>query len=245
MKKTPIILIPANVIDYAGLPAHVVRDTYIRAIVEVMGGVPLMIPAMGKDFDFRSIADRVDGVLLSGSPSHVAPACYGEEQLFGDEDLDPRRDATTLPMIQQVIDMDKPLMAICRGFQELNVVRGGTLHQFIHEIPGKRDHRKPADKPLKDTYEAQAHPVIAQKGGLFEKIGLQGEFSVNTLHQQGINKLGDGLKVEAISDDGIIEAISIPGKRFVLGTQWHPEGDYYLNKTSVKIFEAFKNAIAA
>ena len=128
MKKTPIILIPANVIDYAGLPAHVVRDTYIRAIVEVMGGVPLMIPAMGKDFDFRSIADRVDGVLLSGSPSHVAPACYGEEQLFGDEDLDPRRDATTLPMIQQVIDMDKPLMAICRGFQELNVVMGGTLH---------------------------------------------------------------------------------------------------------------------
>ena len=141
--------------------------------------------------------------------------------------------------------MDKPVMAICRGFQELNVVMGGTLHQRIHELPGKNDHRGGKDRPLKDIYERQAHSMITQKGGLFERLGLPAEFTVNSLHQQGVDKLGNNLQVEALSDDGVIEAISVPGKRFVLGTQWHPEGDWYLNDTSKRILSAFRDAVTA
>lgn len=242
-KKRPIVCIPGNIIDYGGLPGHMIRDTYVRAVVEVIGGIPLMIPAIGDAFDFRDIASLVDGILLTGSPSHVAPAAYGAKQVFDDKELDTRRDATTLPLIRQAIDMDKPVMAICRGFQELNVAMGGTLHQRIHELPGKKDHRGGKDKPLKEIYETQAHNVNSQKGGLFERLHLPSQFSVNSLHQQGVDKLGDNLVVEAITDDGVIEAVSVPDKRFILGTQWHPEGDWYLNDTSKKILTAFGDVI--
>ena len=238
-RKHPIILIPGNIIEYNGLPAHAIRDTYVRAVVELIKGVPLMVPAIVKDFDFADIAAQVDGILLTGSPSHVAPAVYGAQQVFDDKELDTARDATTLPLIRKAIEMDKPVMAICRGFQELNVAMGGTLHQRIHEIPGKNDHRGAKDKPLKVVYETQAHKVIAQKGGVFERLHLPAEFTVNSLHQQGVDRLGKGLYVEAISDDGIIEAVSVPNKKFVVGTQWHPEGDWYLNKTSERILTAF------
>jgi putative glutamine amidotransferase len=193
--------------------------------------------------DLRDIAGMIDGVLLTGSPSHVAPACYGEKQRFEDKDLDPARDATTLPLIQQTIDMDKPMLAICRGFQELNVVLGGTLHQFVHELPGKLDHRVIPGSTIREAYHRQGHKVIVNKGGIFERMQVPAEFSVNTIHQQGIDKLGEGLHVEAVSEDGLIEAVSMPGKSFILGTQWHPEGDWDINDMSRKIFEAFGTAL--
>lgn len=244
-KKKPIICIPANVLPSEGLPVHVVRDTYIRAVLDIIGGVPLMIPAMGKHFNFSDIADRIDGLLLSGSPSHVSPAFYGKDQQFEDKYLDPARDATTLPMIKQAVDLDLPVMAICRGFQELNVVMGGTLHQKVHELPGKKDHRADLTRPLKDVYETKAHHVHAKKGGWFEKLKMPEEFTVNSLHEQGVDKLGDGLFVEAISDDGVIEAFSLPGKKFVVGVQWHPEGDYYMNDVSRQIIKGFGDALCA
>jgi putative glutamine amidotransferase len=241
--KRPIILIPANIIDYSGLPAHAIRDTYVRAVMEVVKGIPLILPAIGADFDFRDLAARIDGILLTGSPSHVAPSRYGAAQQFPDKELDTARDETALPILRQAIEMDMPVMAICRGFQELNVVMGGTLHQKIHELPGYKDHRGAKDRPLQAVYETQAHKVIANKGGVFEKLGLPAEFTVNSLHQQGIDRVGDGLHVEAVSEDGVIEAVSVPGRRFVLGTQWHPEGDWRLNKTSEKILSAFGDVV--
>lgn len=244
-KKRPIVCIPGNIIDYGGLPGHIIRDTYVRAVVELIGGIPLMIPAIGEAFDLNEIADRVDGILLTGSPSHVQPARYGAKQVFDDKELDTRRDATTLPLIRQAIEMDKPVMAICRGFQELNVVMGGTLHQRVHELPGKKDHRGGKEKPLRAIYETTAHGVTVQKGGVFERLGLPAQFSVNSLHQQGVDKLGDNLVVEAISDDGVIEAVSVPNKRFILGTQWHPEGDWYLNDSSKTILSGFAAALRA
>lgn len=242
MAKRPIILIPGNVIQYTGLPAHAIRDTYVRAVEEVVGGTALMLP-VGKNFDLRDVADQIGGIMLTGSPSNVAPACYGAAQEFPDSELDLKRDATVLPLLKQAIDLDMPVMAICRGFQELNVAMGGTLHQKVHDLPGKRDHRAAKDLPLQQIYELQAHKVETKKGGMFEKMGLPAEFTVNTLHQQGINKLGNHLYVEAVSDDGIIEAVSVPGRRFVLGTQWHPEGDWYLNKASEKILASFGEVV--
>jgi putative glutamine amidotransferase len=242
-RRRPLVLIPGNIIEYSGLPAHAIRDTYVRAVVDVIRGVPLILPAIGADFDYAEIADQIDGILLTGSPSHVAPACYGAEQKFPDKELDVARDATTLPLIRQAIDRDVPVMAICRGFQELNVALGGTLHQKVHELPGKRDHRGAKDLPLKTVYETQAHKVIANKGGVFERLALPTEFTVNSLHQQGLDRLGDGLHVEAVSEDGVVEAVSVPGKKFILGTQWHPEGDWYLNKNSERILSAFGEVI--
>jgi putative glutamine amidotransferase len=238
MSKIKTVLIPANTIDYDGLPAHVIRDTYARAVFEVCGAVPLVLPVLGKGLPFDDILAEVDGVMLTGSPSHLAPACYGAPQSFPDKDLDVARDSTTLPLIGRVIALDKPMLAICRGFQELNVAQGGTLHQKIHGIAGKQDHRS-IDGPLQKAYEHQAHKIIAEKGGVFEKIGLPATFTVNSLHQQGIDKLGRDLHVEARAEDGIIEAVSIPGRKFVLGTQYHPEADWKLNPQSVAVLKAF------
>lgn len=243
MTKKPIIGIPCNVVDWGGLPAHLGRDTFVKALTEVSGCTPLFIPATGKAFDFSDIAHVVDGILLTGSPSHVAPSCYGAKQNFEDKYLDPARDATTLPLIPLLLEKDIPLFAICRGFQEFNVATGGTLHQKVHELPGMLDHRHPEDRPLLEGYEKQAHKAISQKGGLFERWGLPAEFTVNTVHQQGVDRLGKGLHVEAVASDGLIEAVSVPGKKFALGTQWHPEGDYYLNPVSKRLFELFGQAV--
>lgn len=245
MSRKPIVGIACNVSDLGGLPAHTARDTYIRALTQVSDCTPLLIPALGAHFSFADIADVVDGLLMTGSPSHVSPALYGKPQEFENEYLDCARDATTLPLIKTAIEADVPLLAICRGFQELNVTMGGTLHQKVHELPGKLDHRGRKDMPLGKVYELQAHKVTVQKGGLLERFGLPATFTVNTLHQQGVDTPAPALTVEAVSEDGIIESLSIPSKRFVLGTQWHPEGDFHLSATSRRIFEVYGEALHA
>lgn len=243
MKKKPVILIPCNYIPFQETTAHVVKHQYIRPVLEVLNATPLLIPAIGRDFDFASVADFVDGLLLTGSPSHVSPACYGAERKFDKSDLDEQRDGTTLPLLKTAIDRDIPTFAICRGFQELNVICGGTLHQYVHELPGMRDHRHDKTRPLDKEYERASHRVKSEKGGWFERLGLPGEFSVNSLHTQGVDKLGQGLHIEARAEDGLIEAISLPGKRFFLGVQWHPEGDFLLNPNDLKLLEAFKEVL--
>lgn len=241
----PVIAVPCNIIDYNGSPGHIVRQTYIDALLDVADVVPVFIPSSGKKISFNDLKGRIDGLLLTGSPSHVAPACYGEKQIFPDSDLDLGRDATTLPLISEVLKADLPLLAICRGFQEMNVVMGGTLHQAVHDLPGKMDHRAQKNMTIVQVYRHQAHKVAVQKGGLLEKWGAPDHFTVNTVHQQGIDKLGEGLFVEAIADDGLVECVSIPGKKFAFGTQWHPEGDTDINPVSKLIFEKFGQALRA
>lgn len=244
MSKLPIVCIPSNYIrEPAGAPIHAVRNQYIRALVEVVQCIPLIIPAIGDKFDLRQIADKIDGILLTGAPSHVNPATYGAERDFEPECLDIERDETSLPIIRNAIDLDIPTFAICRGFQELNVTCGGTLHQFVHKLPGHLDHRAQRDLPHEQRYELLRHKVRAQTGGLFEKIGLPQKFDTNSLHQQGIDKLGSGLFVEGIAEDGLIEAVSMPGKRFILGTQWHPEGDFWKNPVDLALLQAFGNVL--
>ena len=241
-QKKPVVLIPSNIIYKNEMPCHFVRDTYVQALMSVAGCTPLILPVT-EGFDFDAVTDFVDGILLTGSPSNVCPSHYGAERVFDEKLLDLTRDATTLPLIRRAAEKDIPLIAVCRGFQEMNVAMGGSLHQKVQELPGKRDHRERQSDNLKIVYEPPAHKVRAEKGGLFEKIGLPAEFAVNSLHQQGVDRLGNGLHVEAISEDGLIEAFSVPGKRFVLGVQWHPEGDFHLNASSRQIFEAYGAAL--
>jgi len=243
MSSLPIVCIPCNRVEYQKASSHLVKHQYIRPLLEIVKCVPLLIPAIGKDFDLRSLAGKIDGILLTGSSSNVCPAHYGAARKFEDHDLDRDRDDTTLPLIRTAIDMDMPLFAICRGFQELNVACGGTLHQHVQELPGKIDHRGDYSLPVKEQYERQRHKIRAQKGGLFERLGLPAEFTANSSHQQGVDKLAPALFAEGVSEDGLIEAVSVPEKCFIVGTQWHPEGDFWLNPASVTLFEGFGRAL--
>ena len=216
-----------------------VRDTYIRALVEVANCNPLLVPVLEDGIDAEDLVKRVDGFLLTGARSHVNPDCYGHQRTFEDSFLDNARDATSIPILKAAIASDKPIMAICRGFQELNIAMGGTLNQSLHTTPGRMDHRASPELTTMEKFERRAHKVMVHKGGWFEKMGLPAEFTVNSIHEQGIDKLGNGLQIEATSEDGLIEAISLPGKTFVVGTQWHPEGDWPINPSSRRILASF------
>lgn len=243
MSKKPVVCIVCNSMEYEGVPAYFMKHSYVKVLVELLGCTPLLIPTIGKDFKFDDIADFTDGLFLSGATSNVSPSCYGAERKFDEKLIDTARDETDLPMIRAAIDMDIPLFAICRGFQEINVACGGTLHQFVQELPGKMDHRVNTDLPITKRYQEQRHKICTRKGGLFERLGLPEEFMTNSAHQQGVDKLGKGLFAEGISEDGLIEAFSFPGKKFVLGVQWHPEADFWLNPANKKLLEAFGQEI--
>ena len=243
MTKRPIVCVPCNIIDFDGTKAQAVRDTYIRALVEISGCTPLLVPTLEGGINADDIISRVDGFLLTGARSHVSPTCYGAERTFTDDYLDTARDNTTIPLLKVAVQADKPIIAICRGFQELNVALGGTLNQHVHDTDGLLDHRGKTEQSVIERFEYRAHKVHRQNGGWFEKIGLPSEFTVNSIHEQGIDRLAPGLTVEATAEDGLIEAISVPSKRFVLGTQWHPEGDWQINSTSKDIFSAFGAAL--
>jgi putative glutamine amidotransferase len=222
---------------------HQANDEYIVAVRDGAGALPLLIPATDDPLPVEDILAAVDGLLFTGAPSNVAPAQYGATARPGTE-LDVRRDATTLPLLRAAIAAGKPLLAICRGFQELNVALGGSLHQHVHEIPGRLDHHEPQNAPSRDVEYAPAHPVTLSPDGLLARLSGQAEAMVNSLHHQGIDRLAPGLAVEAVAPDGQIEGVSLPdAKGFVLGVQWHPEWAWAENPLSRAIFKGFGAAL--
>jgi putative glutamine amidotransferase len=224
-------------------PFHVVGEKYIAAVRDGAGALPLLIPVLSEPIPPADILASIDGLFFTGSVSNVAPKHYGgpapREGVLQDES----RDSTTLPLLKAAIESGTPLLCVCRGFQELNVALGGTLHQHVHEQPGKRDHREDTSAPLAEQY-GPAHEVRIEAGGLLAKIIEDWSFQVNSLHSQGIDRLAPKLHADAIAPDGIIEAISMPdAKSFVLGAQWHPEWRWAENKISRAIFAAFGEAV--
>jgi putative glutamine amidotransferase len=207
---------------------------------------PLIVPALGAATDFEALLAVADGVMLTGSPSNVHASLYGEEVLDPSLPQDAARDATTLPLIRAAIKRGIPLMAICRGFQEVNVALGGTLHQALHAVSGMADHRENKEHTLDQQY-APSHRVLLDPGGRMAQI-LDGaaEIQVNSLHGQGINQLASGLVAEARADDGLVEAYRVAdAKGFTLAVQWHPEWRFSENPDSVKLFKAFGDACRA
>ena len=179
---------------------------YIDAVLEAARTIPLLIPAVGARLPTDALLDRLDGLLLTGSPSNVDPALYGALPVQHDGPGDSARDATTLPLIRAAIGRDMPILAICRGHQELNVALGGTLHQQVSDVPGRIDHRADHCKSV-DVQYGPAHRVELSAAGYL--AGLSGERSieVNSLHEQGIAALAPGLTVEATAPDSQIEAV--------------------------------------
>jgi putative glutamine amidotransferase len=204
------------------------------------GGIPIMIPPMGEAQ--LALLDRIDGLLIPGSPSNVEPHHYGVAESLTPHKHDPQRDATTLPLIREAIRRGLPLLAICRGIQELNVALGGSLHQQVHDVDGRADHRA-GPGTLAEKY-APKHPVTLS-GSLARIIGA-GTIQVNSLHEQAIDRPAPRLVVEATAEDGTIEAVRVadaPG--FALGVQWHPEASVPSNPDSLALFRAFGEACRA
>lgn len=220
-------------------PFHIVGEKYLTAIVDGAGGFPLPIPALADLLDIDEVLERIDGLLVTGSPSNVEPHHYGGDP--GDEDThhDPHRDAMTLPLIPRAVEAGIPMLAICRGFQEANVAYGGSLHREVHAEEGYDDHREDKEESLEVQY-GPAHDVTFAPGGFLTRITGVSHATVNSLHSQGIESLGAGLSVEAEAHDGLIEAFSVDGaRRFALAVQWHPEWRVTENPVSLAIFRAF------
>lgn len=221
-----------------GMAIHTVNDEYVTALRDGAGALPLLIPSTDVPLDIGAVLEAVDGLLFTGAPSNVAPCHYGQSARPGTE-LDEARDATTLPLLCAAIERGKPLLAICRGFQELNVALGGSLHQHLHELPGRLDHREP-QHASRDVEYAHAHEVTFVPDGVLARLSGQSCAMVNSLHHQGVDRLAPMLTVEAVASDGLIEAVSMPGaKTFLLGVQWHPEWKMAVDPLSRAIFAGF------
>jgi putative glutamine amidotransferase len=241
--RRPIVLVPACVNRIGSHPYHTAQLKYVAAVADGAGCAPLIIPALGDATDIDALLAVADGVMLTGSPSNVHAGLYGEALLDPSLPLDPARDATTLPLIRAVIQRGIPLLAICRGFQEVNVALGGTLHQAVHDVAGMADHREQKIHTLEQQY-APSHRVLLEPDGRMTRIlgGVSG-IMVNSLHGQGINRLAPSLAVEARADDGLVEAYRVADATgFTLAVQWHPEWRFAENPDSVKLFSAFGEA---
>ena len=233
-----------------GMPNHAASDTYVRATDEVIGGVPILLPANGPTADIATLLDRLDGIILTGSRSNVQPTLYDGPPHAEGTPEDPGRDGITLPMIRAAIIRGVPLLAICRGFQELNVALGGSLHQRLQDLPDRFDHSTPM-QPSARLRQAKAHTVRVTSGGWLHRLAGAAEIAVNSLHNQGIDKLAPGLVVEGVAPDGTIEAVRVvasqagPAIGYAVGVQWHPEYDWRTDSLSKSIFEQFGEAVRA
>ncbi|HZD54514.1 MAG TPA: gamma-glutamyl-gamma-aminobutyrate hydrolase family protein [Woeseiaceae bacterium] len=222
-------------------PFHVVGEKYLTALSDAAGALPLMIPALGERLDAGQLLETLDGLLLTGSPSNVEPHHYGGERSIDGTLHDPHRDETTLPLITAALDEAIPILALCRGFQELNVALGGTLHQRVHEIPGYGMHKENRDDPVEAQY-GPSHFVNLCEGGQLRSLAGVDRVQVNSLHSQGVAKLAAGVSVEAVADDGLIEGFRVDRDGFALAIQWHPEWRVKENAFSTSIFQAFGDA---
>jgi len=243
--RKPVIGVPADRRLLGSHWFHCVGEKYLAAIADAADAVPLIVPAFGGRLELDTLLERCDGVLLTGSPSNVEPHHYDGPASAPGTWHDPERDATTLPMIPRVVAAGMPLLAICRGFQEMNVAYGGTLHQKLHELPGYLCHKEDESQPLEAQYAA-AHAVTLVPDGVMAGLAGRAEIQVNSLHSQGIDRLGSGLVAEALAPDGVIEGIRVanaPG--FALGVQWHPEWRALENEFSTALFAAFGAAARA
>ncbi len=243
MSRAPIVLVPACNRQLGDHPFHIAGRKYVAA-VRLAGCLPLVVPEARAD-ELDGLLELADGVLLTGSPSNVHPSHFGEAVHDPRLPLDALRDAWTLPLIPRALERGVPFFGICRGFQETNVALGGSLYQAVQEVPGRMDHRSPEGVPVEVAY-GLAHPVQVVPGGLLERLLPEPSFQVNSVHGQGVQRLAEGLRVEAMAPDGLVEAFTRPdAPAFNLCVQWHPEWQAEHNPVSLALLRAFGDACRA
>lgn len=238
-----MVWLPADhrVLGEHHMPYLVLGDKYARAVKVGAHSQPVMFP-LADAAQVPQLLDLVDGVMLTGSPSNVHPSHFNEEVHDSSLPLDPERDSLTLALVKACVVQGVPLLGICRGFQEINVAMGGSLHQTVHAVAGLMDHREPEGSI--DQQYAPSHPVRFEPGSVFEQWAGAPEARVNSLHGQGIGRLAPGLQALARAPDGLVEAFEVTGARsFAYAVQWHPEWRCWESPFYSAIFRAFGDAV--
>jgi putative glutamine amidotransferase len=220
-------------------------DMCSEAVANAAGCLPLIVPADPHFVTVAELLDTCDGFLLPGARPNVHPEEYGDDETEAHGAFDRGRDAIALPLVRACLQRGQPFFGICRGFQEVNVALGGTLHPEIRDLPGRDNHRMPPDGTLEEKF-ALRHPVRFTLGGPFHRLLGRTEVMTNTLHGQGITEPGEGVVIDGHAPDGTPEAIYIkdaPG--FALSVQWHPEWRACEDPVSAGLFAAFGDAARA
>ena len=242
----PVVAVPADLKTVDGVVWHAAQNQYVKAALKVADVMSFIVPAFEEGNEADAILDHVDGLLVSGSVSNVHPSLYGIEAREEDGPFDPGRDATSLPLIRRAIERGIPLLAICRGIQELNVALGGTLQTEIQEKEGIWDHRKPDTSDRDEAFAIRQSVIVKEGSCIANYLGLAGEIQINSLHRQAIAETAPRLQVEATAPDGTVEAVSVIGaKAFACGVQWHPEYWAETDAPSRNLFTAFGDAVRA
>ena len=224
---------------------HAAGDKYVRAIAQLALAVPLVIPALTQGFEPARLLEQLDGLFLTGSSSNVHPRHYGQQSSPRHLPHDEARDTVTLALLQECIAQSVPLLAVCRGMQELNVALGGTLHAELQALDDRIDHHAPDNAPMEVQY-GPSHTVRLVAGGHLEAIAGVSVMEVNSIHYQGIDQLAPALVAEAHAPDGTIEAVRLRNSgQFALGVQWHPEYRAHEIEFSRRLFHRFGEAARA
>ncbi|MEZ0169619.1 gamma-glutamyl-gamma-aminobutyrate hydrolase family protein [Microvirga sp. TS319] len=242
----PIVGILGNRTYDGLLPTQSVDEKYLRALVDLSGVDVIILPALENSSGLENILDHVDGILFTGAATNVHPDYFepgAEEARY--RPFDAGRDDAAFRLIRLVCERDLPMLAICRGIQELNVAFGGSLHADIATDEEHHCHGSwVSGAPLEQLY-GPAHELLVTPGSFMAALTDGKTPVVNSLHVQAIDRLGNGLTVEARAPDGTIEAVSVDGRTFSLGVQWHPEFQASENELSRRIFQAFGDAVRA
>jgi len=249
MKKPPVLVwLPADHRQLGSaersMPFLVLGDKYARTVKADMQAQGVVFP-LAHSSEITDLLALVDGVLLTGSPSNVHPARYGVERSHPELMLDEARDALTLDLVRTCLEQAVPMLGICRGFQEINVAMGGSLHQKVHALPGYLDHRESPDGSYEQQY-APSHSVRLEPGSVFAQWAGGEEAMVNSVHGQGVDRLAPGLRALAHAPDGLIEAFEVTGARsFAYAVQWHPEWKAAEQPFHRTLMQAFASACRA
>ncbi len=235
----PVVGISANVRQLVDYKFHGSAEKILHTVFEAAGCLPLILPALGPRYDFDDLIARLDGLVLTGGNAHVDPAQYGGDLHVPDDLRDHDRDATVLPLIRHAVTTGLPILAVCRGMQELNVALGGTLQA------ADEGHHRDHHAHVEDWLHQDAHDLVLNQDGKLARLIAATTINVNSAHEQALARLAPGLQIEATSSDGTIEAISLTGGTFALGVQWHPEYSTDDGTVSRAIFTAFGGAARA
>jgi putative glutamine amidotransferase len=220
---------------------HGAAERYIDVLVELCDCIPILIPAIGDQLDYRDMASRLDGIMLTGGRANIEPHHFGGTPFPPDEPIDPGRDATVIGLIRAGIEAEVPIFGSCRGIQEMNVALGGSLHYRVHMLDGKLDHRMPRgeDVPREEIFKLR-HRIEMAENSLFAELAGTTEVMVNSLHAQAVDRLAPDLEVVAVSTDGVIEGVRLKNDTtFTVGVQWHAEHEPEVHQLSRRLFEEF------
>jgi len=244
MRRKTVGIIGNPQTEGPGAPGQRAGERYIRAVAEVSGAVPLIIPAIPGIGDIGHLIEILDGIVLTGARPNVHPSLYGAEPTVAYEPYDRNRDEVALPLVRAAVEAGRALFGVCRGFQEINVAFGGTLHPEIRDLPGRENHRMPPGETDAEVIYRLRHAVrLAPGGRFFELLGAD-EVMVNSLHGQGLLAAGARIAVEGWAEDGTPGALVVaeaPG--FAMGVQWHAEYGAATDPVNRRLFEAFGEAL--